>query len=158
MKSYTISTLVLALLATITAMAFYGLKPDPKLTIALQPSNPAALEKGKLIYAQHCASCHGRKLEGQPNWRQRDDEGYLPAPPHDASGHTWHHSDKQLFELTKFGLGDILKDENFKTRMPAYKDVLTDNQILTVLSYIKSQWPENIQSRHDKINAAHADK
>lgn len=122
--------------------------------IALKPKSAAVVSKGRLIYVENCASCHGAQLEGQPNWRQRDEEGYLPAPPHDASGHTWHHSDRQLFELTKHGLGVILGDKNFKTRMPAYGNQLSDQEILAVLSYIKSTWPADIQSRHDKLNAA----
>ena len=56
-----------------------------------------------ILYQQYCASCHGVDLEGQPNWRQRDENGFLPAPPHDASGHTWHHPDQLLFDVTKYG-------------------------------------------------------
>ncbi len=58
----------------------------------------------KEIYLKYCASCHGEQLQGQSNWRQRDAEGYLPAPPHDESGHTWHHSDTYLFLMTKYGI------------------------------------------------------
>ena len=43
---------------------------------------------GEAIYKQHCASCHGENLEGQPNWKTRNDQGRLPAPPHDETGHT----------------------------------------------------------------------
>jgi hypothetical protein len=45
----------------------------------------------------------GANLEGQPNWKERQANGRLPAPPHDASGHTWHHPDAQLFGITKQG-------------------------------------------------------
>ena len=61
------------------------------------------LQAGARIYALHCASCHGMKLEGQPNWRQRLANGRMPAPPHDESGHTWHHPDEVLFGITKRG-------------------------------------------------------
>ena len=76
---------------------------------------------GEVIYKTHCASCHGADLEGQSDWRTRDSNGYLPAPPHDASGHTWHHADDQLFEITKYGAAVVIGDDTYKTNMPAYK-------------------------------------
>ncbi|MFD1912618.1 MULTISPECIES: c-type cytochrome [Paracoccaceae] len=56
---------------------------------------------GQQLYADNCASCHGASLEGQPDWRRRLDTGRMPAPPHDDSGHTWHHSDRMLFQITR---------------------------------------------------------
>lgn len=156
MKPY-LTMLILAVVSLATAVA-YAWQSDPDLKVALQPADASMVAKGRAIYQEHCASCHGVNLEGQPNWRQRDQDGYLPAPPHDASGHTWHHPDKQLFELTKFGLGAMLGDETFKTRMPAYKDQLSDQDIIAVLSFIKSRWPKEVQERHDQINAARQPK
>ena len=63
---------------------------------------------GKNVYAENCASCHGIALEGQANWRQRDADGYLLAPPHDETGHTWHHSDTYLFLMTKYGIEEMI--------------------------------------------------
>src|SRR5215471_10554791 len=65
------------------------------------PDSARLVERGRVIYAQYCASCHGANLEGQPNWRERLPNGRLlaPAPSHDATGHTWHHSDKELFDM-----------------------------------------------------------
>lgn len=60
---------------------------------------PAQAQEGKQIYLERCASCHGADLEGQPNWRERLPNGRLPAPPHDSTAHTWHHSDHQLFRI-----------------------------------------------------------
>ena len=57
--------------------------------------------EGRAVYAKHCAECHGAKLEGQPNWQTRNPGGTFPAPPHDPSGHTWHHPDRVLFAITK---------------------------------------------------------
>ena len=72
--------------------------------IRLQHKNHAVVNLGKAIYAENCASCHGVVLEGQANWRQRDAEGYLPAPPHDETGHTWHHPDPYLFLMSFLNL------------------------------------------------------
>lgn len=98
---------------------------------------------GHRIYAQQCASCHGANLEGQPDWMRRNVDGRLPAPPHDESGHTWHHADDQLFTITKFGLAAI--SPGYESDMPAFENVLSDVQIVQVLDYIKSSWPDRAQ-------------
>jgi len=58
---------------------------------------------GRVLYAENCAVCHGAKLEGQPDWRTPGEDGLLPAPPHDASGHTWHHDTAMLFDFPPNG-------------------------------------------------------
>ncbi|MDA1309888.1 MAG: cytochrome c [Proteobacteria bacterium] len=113
-----------------------------------RPDEPALVAEGKRLYGVHCASCHGVKLEGQPNWKQRNEDGKLPAPPHDASGHTWHHPEGMLFALTKFGPSRI---SGAPSAMPAYAEVLTDEQIIATLSFIKSTWSPEIRQRHDQM-------
>lgn len=108
------------------------------------------LTQGKQVYGDYCAACHGANLEGQPNWRQRGVDGLLPAPPHDATGHTWHHPDQQLFEITKLGTAK-LAGPGYKTTMRGFAEDLSDDQIRTVLEYIKSRWPENIRERQAEI-------
>ncbi len=99
------------------------------------------LERGADIYATNCASCHGAKLEGQPNWKRRLPSGRLPAPPHDASGHTWHHPDDVLFRITKEG-PTVVVGGSYESDMPGFNEVLSDDDIRTVLDFIKSTWPE----------------
>jgi len=99
---------------------------------------------GATIYAQHCASCHGVKLEGQPDWRRRLPNGRLPAPPHDASGHTWHHPDTLLFGIVKNGLVPPYAPAGYASDMPAFGGVLSDDQIRAVLAYIQSRWPKQV--------------
>ena len=111
---------------------------------SVDASDPELVARGASVYEQHCASCHGANLEGQPNWQQRDAEGMLPAPPHDASGHTWHHGNDQLFELTKLGTAAVVGG-GYKSNMPGFAGVLDDGEIWAVLSYIKSRWPTDIQ-------------
>ncbi|MCK0071120.1 c-type cytochrome [Kordiimonas laminariae] len=124
------------------------LEPDYKL----EPENRNSVLIGKKIYTSQCAACHGVQLEGQPNWRQRKPNGKLPAPPHNASGHTWHHPTAMLFAMTKYGPGALIQNPAYKTDMPAYNNVLSDEEILAVLSYIKSQWPIEVRERHDRID------
>jgi mono/diheme cytochrome c family protein len=101
----------------------------------------AQLAQGEEIYATNCAACHGVDLEGQPDWQSRLPSGRLPAPPHDASGHTWHHPDGVLFRITKEGPGAIVGG-NYESDMPGFGDVLADDEIWAVLAFIKSTWPE----------------
>ncbi|MBZ0216551.1 MAG: cytochrome c [Fimbriimonadaceae bacterium] len=118
----------------------------------LQPNNTRLVAQGAEIYTQYCALCHGANLGGQSNWQSREPDGKLPAPPHDESGHTWHHADQLLFDLTKFGLGALL-GQDYETNMPVYDNILSDQEIVAVLSFIKSTWPIEVQDRHDLMNA-----
>lgn len=116
---------------------------------------PATAEEpidGAALYHQQCASCHGANLEGQPNWMERKPDGRLPAPPHDASGHTWHHSDRQLFHIVRDGLASIAP--GYETDMKAFVGVLTDEQLQSVLDYIKSTWPARQQEFQAARSAA----
>lgn len=113
--------------------------------------DPEQVQLGQGIYAEYCATCHGRQLEGQPDWRQRKADGKLPAPPHDASGHTWHHPDRQLFAITKRGLAPIA-GATYATDMPAFSGQLSDAEIWAVLAFIKSRWPADIQARQQRLN------
>lgn len=117
----------------------------------LRPDVAAVTEFGERIYQQHCAVCHGINLEGQPDWRKRHANGRLPAPPHDETGHTWHHPSQQLFDITKYGLAKIAGDD-YKTDMVAYDGILRDDEIIAVLSFIKSRWPAEIRERHDQMS------
>lgn len=120
------------------ALYFFG-KPEAGF---IDPSDTALVAQGKNIYATHCAACHGAHLEGQPEWRKRLPNGRLPAPPHDGSGHTWHHPDAVLVDIVKNSLvpGRTAPD-GYQSDMPAYAQVLSDADIAAVLAYIKSSWP-----------------
>ena len=114
------------------------------------PNDLSLVARGKVVYVEQCASCHGVNLEGQPNWQKRLPNGRLPAPPHDRTGHTWHHSDRQLFEMTKNSTAGLVP--GYETDMPAYKDVLSDADIWAVLSFIESTWPAVIRERQQRMN------
>jgi S-disulfanyl-L-cysteine oxidoreductase SoxD len=120
----------------------------------LRPDDAEATQLGAKVYAAHCAACHGARLEGQPNWRERDASGRLPAPPHDASGHTWHHPDDVLFRITKHGVARAANLPGYDSAMPAYEGVLSDAEIVAVLSWIKAQWPREIRRQQEEVDAA----
>ena len=102
------------------------------------------LALGERLYAQHCASCHGAKLEGQPDWRKKQPNGRFPAPPHDDSGHTWHHPDEVLFGITKHGLLSPYAPPGYESDMPAFAGKLSDEEIRAVLAYIQSRWSREV--------------
>ena len=110
------------------------------------------VRQGKAIYANNCAACHGESLKGQPNWRDRMPNGRLPAPPHDKTGHTWHHPDAMLVDMVKNGLvPGKTAPPGYVSDMPAYRDILSDQEIIAVLAYIKSSWPPKVLAAQKEV-------
>ena len=105
---------------------------------------PVDIAQGEVLYMENCAACHGANLEGQPDWRSPGPDGVLPAPPHDETGHTWHHPDGVLFDYTRLGgkAALALQGVEFESAMPGFSDQLSDAEIWNVIAYIKSTWPE----------------
>lgn len=118
--------------------------------VTMDPRDGKAVALGKAVYIRECASCHGANLQGQPDWRARQANGRMPAPPHDASGHTWHHSDKVLFDITK--RGPAAYPASYVTDMPAYTERLSDREIAAVIAYIKSTWPPEILRKQQRAS------
>ena len=113
---------------------------------------------GQSLYANNCASCHGANLEGQPNWQSAGADGVLPAPPHDRTGHTWHHDDELLFEYTKLGGAAALEVRGvtgFNSGMPAFNETLTDDDVWDILAYIRLTWPEREREAQASRNPPH---
>lgn len=126
--------------------------------IAAQPGRNTAITAdasqiadGRSLYVTYCAGCHGLNLEGQPNWQRPLPNGMMPAPPHDATGHTWHHPDSLLFQITKYG-GQSIASPGYVSGMPAFGNQLTDRQIWAILAYIKSTWPPEIREAQEAVN------
>ncbi len=118
-----------------------GAPPPPLIDLnlsdaGLPTAEPAALALGSAVYARHCASCHGARGEGEPDWQVERADGTLPAPPHDASGHTWHHADAELIRIIRDG-GTVYMPNS---RMPAFGETLSPAEIQAVLDYIKASF------------------
>lgn len=119
------------------------------------PADPATVAQGKTIYLKRCASCHGKKLEGSVIKKRRSKKTYAIAPAHDATGHTAKHTHQELFDVTKNGRR-IPEGQRFKTIMPGFGRVLSDDKIWAVLSYIEAQWSQETHELHDKASGAEA--
>jgi mono/diheme cytochrome c family protein len=120
------------------------------VTVRIPYGDSDAVARGGPIYAKNCASCHGKNLEGRPNWRMPGPNGRLPAPPQDVTGQTWRYRDQQLFDITKYGMAKFTPPD-YQTDMLGYENVLSDDEILAVLAYIKASWPRHIQHEHDQM-------
>ena len=119
--------------------------------LASQDQTVIDVAQGKVVYAKNCASCHGANLEGEPNWQTPLATGGFPAPPHNETGHTWHHADTLLLQIITDG-GQSIAPPGFKSNMPAFKDTLHAEEIEIVLAYIKSTWPEDVRARQATLN------
>ncbi len=129
--------------------------PSAAATIGPPPELDAGrIAQGKVVYDQNCAACHGLNLEGQPDWKIQNEDGSFKAPPHNADGHTWHHADDQLIESIQLG-GDRFAgmDIGGTSPMPAYADILSDEEIMAVLTYIKSTWAEDVRRLQWEVTA-----
>lgn len=146
-----IGGLAVAVIAA-NAVIYLGIGKSGTATSFADASDAALVADGQRIYKAECASCHGAQLEGQANWRSRLPDGRLPAPPHDETGHTWHHPDQLNFATTKHG-GAKSAPAGFVSGMPAFGEKLTDREIWATLAYIKSRWPEPVRQRQARINA-----
>jgi mono/diheme cytochrome c family protein len=61
-------------------------------------------------------------------------DGSLRPPPQDSSGHTWHHSDQLLVQIISEG------SDFDKSTMPPFGLVLTEDEIRSILDFLKSTW------------------
>lgn len=127
------------------------------LVVASLPAGIEAAPDGQALYAENCASCHGADLEGQPNWRVPNPDGTLPAPPHDDSGHTWHHPDDMLRTYIRLGGQETLCQMGVAgvvSAMPGFKDILDNAETEAVLNFIKSRWSPRSRGYQTEITEA----
>ena len=110
------------------------------------------VSKGAVVFQQNCAACHGAQAEGAPNWRKLGPDGRYPAPPLNGSGHGWHHPLRILFQVIKNG------SPGGQGNMPAWKDKLNEDEMVAVIAWFQSLWPEEVyaawkqrgQASHDQ--------
>lgn len=116
--------------ATSRPVVINGIEVPPVPTL---DSNRAS--RGASLYSQYCAPCHGANLEGAPDWKQRLADGSFPPPPHDSSGHTWHHADSLLLQIMAEG-----GDRAYNSKMPGFGDQLSPGELSAILDFLKSRW------------------
>ncbi|CAK0756256.1 hypothetical protein WCLP8_2730002 [uncultured Gammaproteobacteria bacterium] len=97
----------------------------PRASAIPDPDDPAQRLAGAGVYADHCASCHGVKLQGQAG----------VAPPLDQRGQAWHHPDGALL-----------------LRIRTCAPNLSDTNALAALGYIKGHWPLALRTMQATFN------
>jgi len=108
------------------------------------------IARGKIVYESNCVSCHQVNLIGAENWKGLDEDGHRKAPPLNGTGHTWHHDDATLHNIIKHGLAKLVK--NYEGKMPGFEDNLKDKDIDSVLSYMKSFWPDDVYQQQINLS------
>lgn len=138
----------------IPAAAALALLAATLTALAVFYRDPPEVARGRTLYQEHCASCHGAALEGQPDWQIPDENGILPAPPHDENGHTWHHGDAMLRDYIRLGGQAVLDDlgANSRSGMPAFGETLSGDDIEAVLAFIKSGWPADLRAHQERMS------
>ncbi len=100
--------------------------------------DPEQVRQGEAVYRRHCATCHGERAQGAPDWRRRDADGFYPPPPLDGSGHAWHHPKAFLRERIRNG------SPPGEGRMPAWGERLREDEIEAVIEWFQSLWPDPV--------------
>ncbi len=97
-------------------------------------------ERGAEIFARRCAICHGHDLEGKTHKAKLGGEETLVRIPSLATPNwLWKSLEKRVFRIIKFG-EKAHPSPSSPFFMPSFKQVLSDREIRTVLSYLKGVW------------------
>ena len=87
------------------------------------PKDAAAVERGRKLFEQFCANCHGKSGQGDGSVAAE-----LKAKPANLAERAGHHPD-----------GDFAwKIANGRGAMPAFKNQLSENQIWDLTHFIQS--------------------
>ena len=112
------------------AMAVY-LKSLPARSYSDEPVAPALAAKGAPIYKARCEKCHGRSGRG----------GLFSGPPLSGSAVVQAENPASLLNIVLYGpeTASALSYGEWDT-MPAYRTLLSDEQIAAVSNYVRGSW------------------
>ncbi len=96
------------------------------------------VEIGRELFQQNCATCHGLEAQGALAWTQPGPDGKYPPPPLNGSGHAWHHPLPVLYSVIRNG------SPGGQGNMPAWREKLDEDQIVSVIAWFQDQWPDEI--------------
>ena len=150
MKRIYLFILLIMFLSLILLLWFQFKDPNMnlKMTNLISSANAKNIDifKGMELYTNNCVSCHMENLVGNPDWKSGvDEDGQRLPPPLNGTGHTWHHSPDQLFQIIRYGYKKL--DPNYKGKMLG-NDGFSEGDVWSILVYIKSLWPEEIKTKY----------
>jgi len=120
---------VASVIGVVVVLVVGQIKPSSgSLTASAQPA------QGRLLYEKYCIACHGVEGRGAPDWKYQA----RAAPPLDSTAHAWHHDDAQLISM-------ILDKPAPDSLMPAWRGVLSRDDTLNIVAYVKSLWTPYIR-------------
>jgi mono/diheme cytochrome c family protein len=99
---------------------------------------------GEQVFAENCATCHGKQAMGLVKDWKKPINGRYPAPPLNGQAHAWHHSPKLL--LATINNGGV----KLGGTMPGFKDKLNEMEKQSILSYLYSLWNADIQQKYQQ--------
>jgi DMSO reductase family type II enzyme heme b subunit len=116
---------------------------DPASVIHVPPETPKTAEgmaRGREIFAQACASCHGPQGRGDGQQVMTDNAGF-PIRPRDLTAGILKGSSesKDLYYRIVAGLPG--------SPMPSYAGVYTDEQLWDLIHYVQSLVPPGVEDR-----------
>lgn len=140
----------LVLAVVIAILYIVGERTLVQLSDEADPTSEAQVTLGRQLYFTHCSFCHRSELQGQPDWMEPLPTGARRPPPLDGSGNSWKWTSRDLADMIKFG-GQFFTPDRPNT-MPAFENQLDDVQILAILAFIQSRWPEEIRQQHRALD------
>jgi mono/diheme cytochrome c family protein len=116
---------------------------DPAAVIQVPSETPATsggLARGRELFAQACASCHGPQGRGDGQQVMTDDAG-VPIKPRDLTAGVFKGSSESadLYYRIVAGLPG--------SPMPSYAGVYTDEQLWDLIHYVQSLVPSGVEER-----------
>jgi mono/diheme cytochrome c family protein len=94
--------------------------------------------RGAELYERHCVDCHGGATGGEIS--------DIP-PPHNAEGHTWHHADCELVDITLEGL----PPREGYPEMPAFEGRLTEKEVRAIIAHIETWWEPDQRAHQAEV-------
>lgn len=98
---------------------------------AKQTANGTSAGNGAAVYSNNCSSCHQAQGTGTPG-----------AFPPLAKNPVVVGNPAQVIHIVKYGLQGAIKvnGQSYNGQMPTWKGTLSDGQIASVITYVRSSW------------------